>query len=304
MSGTTWSKFFWADWQSDPALRLCSYAARGLWMDMLCIAASHDPVGYVCVAGQPLDSRAIARMTGGDESEVDALLVELDRNGVFSRDRRDRIFSRRMISDAKKAKLASENGKKGGNPSLGKDKGNPASDNPPLKGGDKAGVGQGDKPHKPEARKKDTVSNETDARASPGEVQIEACRTLPLAKGCWRLALSVLTSRGKMTEAKARTMIGRWKADGVTDQRLWDVAEAALEANTEDPVPYMAAAFARAPAASSLIENPSEERQRFWMKEWLAKPYQWRSYERGPPPGQPGCQVSPAIQAEFAGAPT
>lgn len=122
MSGTTWTKFFWSDWQSDPALRLCSYAARGLWMDMLCIAAAHDPIGYVAVAGRSLTETDIARMTGGSESEVSSLLGELDRNGVFSRDAKGRIFSRRMTEDAKRAALARKNGRNGGNPTLKKQK--------------------------------------------------------------------------------------------------------------------------------------------------------------------------------------
>lgn len=134
MSGTTWTKFYWSDWDTDPALRLCSFAAQGLWMRMLCIASAHDPIGYVAVAGRALDETSIARMTGGLESEVRDLLGELDQNGVFSRDRHGRIYSRRMIADAKRAAIARKNGKNGGNPSLGKTKGNPGWDNPPVKG--------------------------------------------------------------------------------------------------------------------------------------------------------------------------
>ncbi len=44
MSGTTWSKFYWSDWLSDSALRAVSSAARGLWIDMLCIAAVVCPL--------------------------------------------------------------------------------------------------------------------------------------------------------------------------------------------------------------------------------------------------------------------
>lgn len=129
-----WTKFYWCDWESDPALRLCSYAAQGLWMRMLCIAAAHDPIGYVAVAGRGLDETSLARMTGGTESEVTSLLGELDRNGVFSRDRHRRIYSRRMVRDARKSATARKNGKLGGNPNLGKDTENPSSDNPQVRG--------------------------------------------------------------------------------------------------------------------------------------------------------------------------
>lgn len=102
-------------------------------MRLLCIAAAHDPIGYVAVAGRGLDETAIARMTGGSESEVHALLGELERNGVFSRDRHARIYSRRMVRDARRAAIARKNGKTGGNPTLGNNKGKPASDKGPVK---------------------------------------------------------------------------------------------------------------------------------------------------------------------------
>lgn len=133
MSGTTWTKFYWSDWESDPALRVCSLAAQGLWMRMLCIASAHDPIGYVAVAGRGLDETALGRMTGCSESEAASLLGELERNGVFSRDRQRRIYSRRMVNDARKAAIARKNGQKGGNPSLSKDGGNKPWDNPPDK---------------------------------------------------------------------------------------------------------------------------------------------------------------------------
>lgn len=103
-------------------------------MDMLCIAAAHVPIGYVAVAGRALGATDIARMTGGSEDEVQTLLDELSLNGVFSRDRHGRIFSRRMTMDAKKAAIARKNGKFGGNPSLRKHTGNPTLDNPMDKG--------------------------------------------------------------------------------------------------------------------------------------------------------------------------
>jgi hypothetical protein len=148
MSGTIWSKFFWQDWDNDPALRMCSFAAQGLWMRMLCLAAKADPIGYVVVNGKPLDSSAIARLTGGSEQEVDSLIDELDRNGVLSRDRRGAIYNRRMVRDAKKAAHARKIGKLGGNPTLSKTKRNPPQDN----GGDNGGVNGAGNPHKPRAK--------------------------------------------------------------------------------------------------------------------------------------------------------
>lgn len=144
MPGTLWTKWYWSDWANDPALRLCSLAAQGMWMRMLCIAAEADPIGYVTVNGRPLDGQDLARIAGVSVPEAETLLAELDRNGVFSRDRNGTCYSRRMIRDAKRAKISRKNGKEGGNPALRKQRGNSARDNPP----DNVGL----KTHKPRAR--------------------------------------------------------------------------------------------------------------------------------------------------------
>lgn len=144
MTSNPWDKFYWNDWENDPALKLCSFAAQGLWMRCLCICAKADPKGYLLVAGRPLGATDLARLTGAPETEVESLLSELARNGVFSRDRTGRIFNRRMVADARKHRNAVENGRKGGNPSLRKDKEIPPSVNPTHNAEDKT--------HKPEAR--------------------------------------------------------------------------------------------------------------------------------------------------------
>ena len=131
MSGTTSSRFFWADWRSDPCLRTCSLAARGLWMDMLSIAAEAQPTGYVLVNGRTPSTTDLARLTGAPEADVQAALAELSAAGVYSRDRNGRIYSRRMVRDWKQSQINRKNGKMGGNPSLCKTNDNSGSVNPP-----------------------------------------------------------------------------------------------------------------------------------------------------------------------------
>jgi hypothetical protein len=104
------------------ALKACSLAAQGLWMRMLCIAAQHDPIGYVAVNCVGLSPESVARMAGAGVDEVRSLMDELSQNGVFSRDRNGTVYNRRMIRDAKKAAISKKNGKLGGNPNLCKTK--------------------------------------------------------------------------------------------------------------------------------------------------------------------------------------
>ena len=137
MGGTVSSRFFWTDWLSDAGLRRSSLAARGLWMDMLCIAAEHSPRGYVAVNGTGLTADELAGMCGTDLGTAKNLIEELERNGVFARRRDGTIYSRRMIRDEKNREIGRKNGKLGGNPSLSKTKGNSSADNQKVKGSHK-----------------------------------------------------------------------------------------------------------------------------------------------------------------------
>ena len=89
--------FFWKDWRSEPGLRASSLAARGLWIEMLSIAAEHKPKGYVAISGRALDIDELARMVSASVEDVRELLAELERNGVFNRLRDGTIYCRRMV---------------------------------------------------------------------------------------------------------------------------------------------------------------------------------------------------------------
>lgn len=115
-----WMKFYPSDWRSDPKLRLVSMAARGLWMEMLCLMHEADNYGDLCVAGVALDETKLARMVGESVEAVTEWLSELREADVFSTRKNGVIYSRRMEKDENKRRKARENGKKGGNPSLSK----------------------------------------------------------------------------------------------------------------------------------------------------------------------------------------
>lgn len=106
---------------------MCSPGAQALWMRMLCICAKTD--GYLIIKGNILVVADMAKQTGWSIDLVSEWWEELSKWEVFSVDGRGRVFCRRMIKDAKKAKTARENGKNGGNPNLRKDEENSALDN-------------------------------------------------------------------------------------------------------------------------------------------------------------------------------
>jgi hypothetical protein len=137
-----WMKFYPADWRADPALRMCSLAARGLWMEMLSIMHEADPRGSLLINGNTISTKQLASLCGATLRETVALLHELEVAGVFSLAEDGTIFSRRMKRDDEKAARDKTNGKAGGNPILN------------------AGVNPPDKAQRPEARVQKPESRE------------------------------------------------------------------------------------------------------------------------------------------------
>lgn len=111
-----WFRFEPARWRNDEGLRLCSLAARGLWIDML--ALMHPQGGYLLIAGKPPEVASLARLVGSTAAEVARLLKELKDAGVSSIDDRGALFSRHMVREITRIETLRSNGKKGGNPAL------------------------------------------------------------------------------------------------------------------------------------------------------------------------------------------
>lgn len=91
--------FYVADWVKDPGLRLCTKAAKGLWIDLLCVLWEAEERGVASTGGVPWSDQQVAAVVGGDTSETSRLLAELFANGVCSRNKSGAILSRRMVRD-------------------------------------------------------------------------------------------------------------------------------------------------------------------------------------------------------------
>jgi hypothetical protein len=105
-------------WHGGADVRQLSLAARGLWFEMLGVMNAAPRRGYlVDRAGCPLDAAGIACAIFRPESEVAAIMPELEASGVFSRDDAG-IYCRGMVRDERRRIRCSQAGKKGGNPSL------------------------------------------------------------------------------------------------------------------------------------------------------------------------------------------
>ena len=91
-----WLKFFPSDWRADPALRMCSLAARGLWIEMLCLMHQARPHGSLLVNGKPVTVAGLANLVGAGVAEVEGFLAGLEEAGVFSPHADGALYSRRM----------------------------------------------------------------------------------------------------------------------------------------------------------------------------------------------------------------
>jgi hypothetical protein len=153
-------KFYTSDWIGDAQLRLLPLAARGLWIDMICLMAASQRRGFLEIGGRPIkDAVTLSRVIGADSNEVAKLLPEMEQAGVFSRDENGVIYSRRMVRDTALSEQKRQAGLRGGNPSLVK----PVVKQP-LKQEDNRLVKPVVKPrvHKPESRVQSpkTISHE------------------------------------------------------------------------------------------------------------------------------------------------
>jgi hypothetical protein len=270
-------------------------------MDMLCLAASADPTGYVVVNGRPLDSTDIARLTGGTVQEVDLLLGELERNGVFSRDRSKRIYSRRLVKDAKRLATARQNGREGGNPNLRKQSGNSRWDNqkhnPPLKGRDKT--------QKPDTRNRiPERSNESSGlgTASDADANMLVERLVEAAGGNvvnGAMGIEVvrpildLMAMGCDVESDILPAIRDTVPKLPEPLRTWGAGF------LRDAVLAKQAARLRGRGTPAPRKSQAEEDDDRWR--WRIK-FQWigqRAWVQGGEPGKPDCQVPIRILREF-----
>jgi hypothetical protein len=120
MAATSATMFFWTDWLGDQAVRRLTVAERGLWIDLIALAAMAAPFGHVCDGrGQPLAVSEIARVANCTVRQVEILLKSMHEKGVFSKDSGGRLYCRRMVRDASlKAKRQYAGSRGGKNTSL------------------------------------------------------------------------------------------------------------------------------------------------------------------------------------------
>lgn len=106
-------QFYPADWRKDVQLRSCSFAARGLWMDLICVMHDCEPYGHLTTNGRPMTPEQIVNQIGGTVATVRKLLAELIENGVARTTDTGIIFNKRMVRDEQVRNARASGGKAG-----------------------------------------------------------------------------------------------------------------------------------------------------------------------------------------------
>lgn len=262
-------QFYPADWRKDPALSICSLAARGLWIELMCIMHEADEYGTLTVNGKAMTLQQIARMVGESPAILKKLLDELEDAGVFSRADDGSIYSRRMIRDenlravraaggeAGKSfgQLGAEHGKKGGRPRKETGVKKPPLEPPPSSSSSSS---SSDKTGVPESR-----SNSPGAVAppAPGKTQINPCfdPDEPNRRTALSLSLDVDVERESFVAHYAAT--GDWRANWQSQFRKWlldsmqHAARASKRGNSSKPSPGQRTAD----AAQRWLESQPQE---------------------------------------------
>lgn len=110
MAGRPWFAFYANDWLEDKRLRLCSLAAQGMWIRLLCIMHDCEPYGYLKLNGTRLSEDDIAQLVGCSVDTLRQLLGELTERGVPRCTRDGIIYSKRMVEDERIRKARAEGG--------------------------------------------------------------------------------------------------------------------------------------------------------------------------------------------------
>ena len=119
MSAIPYIKFFPSDWLSEESLRLVSPAARGVWIDLICLMAKNERRGYLELNGGVNPTLPqLGRLVGLSAQEIGPLIDELKHAGTCSIDAKGVLFCRRLVRDTEAYEQAVTYGKQGGNPRL------------------------------------------------------------------------------------------------------------------------------------------------------------------------------------------
>lgn len=240
-----WMKFYPSDWRADQTLRICSLAARGLWIECMCIMHEAEPYGHLAIKGKPVTNAQLAILSGTDPATVATLLTELEDAGVFSKNRVGVIYSRRMTRDEKKRKDGEKSAKNGTLPNSRRGKQvveKKEEKLPPT--GLAEGVVEGVVCEPPSTQKPEARSYTEERPVASATEQAAPAEPISLKSRLFGEGLKWLASASEKPAASLRPMVGRWISK-YGDGAVLEIFTRAHRENPVDPVAWIEGEFQR-----------------------------------------------------------
>lgn len=249
-------KFYPADWQSDQALRVCSLAARALWIECMAIMHRAEPYGHLLVNGLRPSNEQLAVLAGCPSDQLPTLLDELIRAGVPSRTRNGTIYSRRMTRDERRRRDGEKAAETGS--IAGSRRSRQATENKPenLPPPGIVGGAVDPPPSHPEARsQKERVPSADALGASPPDAS-----PLDLKRELWHRGKAYLASQG-VDRDTAGKLLGKWRKTA-SDLAVMDALARAEAECASDVIPFIEACLKRGQNGAA-TGRPIEDRSAF-----------------------------------------
>lgn len=261
-------QFYPADWRKDANLRRCSPAARGVWMDVLCVLHDSDEYGIVRWPLKELASAAGASIAhlkelaekrvikGGDKGAVEALIYT-PRHGRRDGEPVTLIpaqdgplwFSARFVRDEYVRTVRGESSR------FGADKGDAPKDAPKPPFGDGSSTSSSSSPS----------GNSSDAYASGGKPPMSPEEII------FTYGVPLLVNAGS-SEKHARSFLGGLRK-GRDDTQVVDALRDCIRAKTLQPLEWLAAALP--PAGSPKSKAKANAAQSFAAQDREAGMARW-----------------------------
>lgn len=108
-------QFYPGDWRKDQNLSRASLQAKGALIEIMCLAFECEKRGYLKTGKDPWTIEEIAHAIGGDKMKNIEAIEELLHKKILKKDKKNAIFSARMVRDEKLSKIRRKAGLMGGN---------------------------------------------------------------------------------------------------------------------------------------------------------------------------------------------
>lgn len=118
MKRKPWFKFDPSAWLNDVELRNCSTSERGVLIDLMCIAHNNSEYGFFLSQYNAEEVKKLAKCLSITERTLNRCLTTLLQMSRICQTIDGQLYIKRMVQDFEYASKQSDNGKKGGNPTL------------------------------------------------------------------------------------------------------------------------------------------------------------------------------------------